>query len=113
MGAQDLASAIMSLWSVVACLFTQWGALRCYTQCCVLQVSAKYAHALFQNTLNLYGYSVRVDYSPQGNPAPSGLQLSTFRKCTLPPQLAFGELSAAGGGTILKRKNRSQDMTMI
>ena len=77
------------------------------TGCC-LQESAKYAHALFQNTVKLYGHQMRVDYSPQGNPEPIGTQLSaahTHNATSLVP----GPLTAAGGGTIIKRKIRNQE----
>ena len=73
-----------------------------------LQESAKYAHSLFQNTVTLYGRSLRVDYSPQGNPEPRAVTASHAMAdaSAAPPQ---GSLAAAGGGFIIKRKNRNAD----
>lgn len=68
--------------------------------------SAKYAHALFQNNVRLFGNTMRVDYSPQGNPEASGPQSSMPVNSNTVP-LVVGQLTAAGGGTILKRKPRN------
>lgn len=73
-----------------------------------LQESAKYAHALFHNTVKLYGHQMRVDYSPQGNPEPTGTQLSAANIHSA-TSLVPGLLTAAGGGTIIKRKIRNQE----
>ena len=70
-----------------------------------LQESAKYAHSLFQNTVMLYGRPLRVDYSPQGNPEPK-TAATIGRLADVPAAAPPGSVAAAGGGFILKRKNR-------
>jgi hypothetical protein len=93
---------ILSLAAVVKPQPVQWP----------LQESAKYAHSLFQNTVMLYGRTMRVDYSPQGNPEAKSTSYVTA-KGDLPKAAApLGAVAAAGGGFILKRKNRNVDMTL-
>ena len=75
-----------------------------------MQESAKYAHSLFQNTVMLYGRSVRVDYSPQGNPeTTTGPTSGRLPDASAEPP--SGSVAAAGGGFILKRKKRNVDST--
>ena len=82
------------------------------TACSILlQESAKYAHSLFQNTVNLYGRSMRVDYSPQGNPEAKSTA-HNIAETDAPRAAPLGAVSAAGGGFILKRKNRNIDPSM-
>ena len=76
--------------------------------CIYLQESAKYAHSLFQNCVTLYGRSMRVDYSPQGNPEPKTVAAAHV-VVDVPAAAPLGSLAAAGGGFILKRKNRNAD----
>ena len=76
--------------------------------CTYLQESAKYAHSLFQNSVTLYGRSMRVDYSPQGNPESKTVAAANVVVDT-PTAAPLGSLAAAGGGFILKRKNRGVD----
>lgn len=73
-----------------------------------LQESAKYAHSLFQNSVMLYGRSMRVDYSPQGN-AESRTFIAANAVVDAPAAPPPGSVAAAGGGFILKRKNRNAD----
>lgn len=73
-----------------------------------LQESAKYAHSLFQNSVTLYGRSLRVDYSPQGNPEPRTVTAANAM-VDAPAAPPHGSLAAAGGGFIIKRKNRNAD----
>lgn len=74
--------------------------------CVGVQESAKYAHALFQNNVRLFGNTMRVDYSPQGNPEPAAPQ-STALDSSSAMSVVSGQLAAAGGGTIIKRKPRN------
>ena len=76
-----------------------------------VQESAKYAHALFQNTVKLYGSYMRVDYSPQGTPETIGTQPGAPHNNSTAHSMP-GSLAAAGGGTIIKRKNRIKDNVM-
>ena len=76
-----------------------------------MQESAKYAHALFQNTVKLYGNYMRVDYSPQGNAEIMSTQSGAPHNNSMTHSMP-GQLAAAGGGTIIKRKNRVKDNTM-
>ena len=87
--------------------------MTCNLACCLfaLQESAKYAHSLFQNTVKLYGRSMRVDYSPQGNPeARSTVHINIKGGSSTAP---LGSLAAAGGGFILRRKNRNVDPSTL
>lgn len=77
-----------------------------------LQESAKYAHSLFQNTVMLYGRTMRVDYSPQGNPEAKTISYVTARGDSPKAAAPLGAVAAAGGGFMLKRKNRNVDMTL-
>ncbi|KAL3157466.1 hypothetical protein ABBQ32_011933 [Trebouxia sp. C0010 RCD-2024] len=70
--------------------------------------SAKYAHSLFQNSVTLYGRSLRVDYSPQGNPEPRTVTAANAM-ADAPAAPPHGSLAAAGGGFIIRRKNRNAD----
>ena len=78
----------------------------------MLQESAKYAHSLFQNTVTLFGRSMRVDYSPQGNPEPKSSGYIMAKGDSSTAAAPMGAVAAAGGGFILKRKNRHVDMTL-
>ena len=71
-----------------------------------MQVSAKYAHSLFQHTVVLYGRCMRVDYSPQGNPE-SRSRLDTHNNDEDQSVAPAGAVAAAAGGFIMKRKNRT------
>lgn len=75
-----------------------------------LQESAKYAHSLFHNSVTLYGRSMRVDYSPQGNPEPRAIAAANV-VVDAHAAAPVGSLAAAGGGFILKRKNRNADLS--
>ena len=80
--------------------------------CTYLQESAKYAHSLFQSGVTLYGRSLRVDYSPQGNPETRTVAASTVL-VDAPAAAPLGSVAAAGGGFILKRKNRNADAFVL
>ena len=80
--------------------------------CTDLQESAKYAHSLFQTSVTMYGRSMRVDYSPQGNPEPKTVAAANT-VIDAPAVAPLGSLAAAGGGFILKRKNRNADPSTL
>lgn len=54
---------------------------------------------------------MRVDYSPQGNPEPRAVAAANVVVDT-PAAAPVGSLAAAGGGFILKRKNRNADLSI-
>lgn len=51
---------------------------------------------------------MRVDYSPQGNPEAKTVAAANV-VVDAPAAAPIGSLAAAGGGFILKRKNRNAD----
>ncbi len=60
----------------------------------------------------LYGRTMRVDYSPQGNPEAKSISYVTAKGDSPKAAAPLGAVAAAGGGFMLKRRNRNVDMTL-